>query len=71
MSSVKRYEKIILSKKANVHSLESEEFEAAASDDGNLMEQLLQLKMSSETKKSMDHVSHSGDILQQAGLYTR
>ena len=57
-----------MSRKGNVQSLESDEFEVAENDDGNLMKQLLQLKMSSETKKSMEHVSNSGDILHKSRI---
>ena len=63
VSSVKKLnEKIKMSKKLNEHYRQSESSDNTSPvDDGNLMEELLKLKMSStEAKKSLEHVSHSG-----------
>ena len=51
-----------MSKKLNEQYRQSESLDNTSPvDDGNLMEELLKLKMSStEAKKSLEHVSHSG-----------
>ena len=68
VSSVKRLnEKIKMSKKTNTQNIHSESSDNTSPvDDGNLMEELLKLKMSStEKKKSLEHFSHSGDSLKK------
>ena len=63
VSNVKRYEKIIQSRKGNDQNTDLEDIETAVNDDdAKLMEELLQLKMSAETTKTTEHVGPSGDI---------
>ena len=62
MSSVKRYEKIIQSRKSNEHNSKLQSSEEVINDDGNLMEELLKLKMSAENRKSVDHASSPGKM---------
>ena len=60
-----------MSRKANEQNLEPDELNGGINDSANLMEQLLQLKMSAETKNSIEHVNHSGEILRKTGVYTQ
>ena len=61
VSSIKQYEKIILSKRANDKDGKFDASELGANDGGRLMEEILLSKMSAEAKKSLGHATAPGN----------
>ena len=61
VSSIKQYEKIILSKRANDKDGKFDTSELGANDGGRLMEEILLSKMSAEAKKSLGHATAPGN----------